>query len=150
MSDDQFDAAVEEAVAAATAEQRLVELERLRKSVLKERRLLRILTALAIIVGSFGAVEGLAAKDALNEFRDSRASARKVGCVADNDTADRINGLNDRTQDLLRDAVAGGDRTPEEQAQALKFLAEQLDKYEALKVPRRDCSDGAIDSYYGQ
>lgn len=84
----------------------------------------------------------------LDALRTSRDESRIVSCQQDNDTAERINGLNDRNQDLLRDAVARGDRTPAEQDEAEAFLAQQLAEYEALKVPLRDCSPAGIRAYY--
>lgn len=156
MNDEAFDAAVQEAVSLADAEQKLSALERLRRSVLKERRLLRVLTVVAIVVGCVGIFLAVGARSVANEasaaldaFTASRTEARAIACQADNDTAGRINGLNDRTQDLLRDASAGGDRTPEEQERVDAFLVEQLAKYEALKVPLRDCSPQGIEDYYG-
>lgn len=83
-----------------------------------------------------------------DSLRTSRDESRIVACHQDNDTAKRINGLNDRNQDLLRDALDRGDRTPAEQAEAQEFLVQQLAEYEALKVPLRDCSPAGIRAYY--
>ena len=110
----------------------------------------------ALVVGVAGAgigVIGLAtageANDKADTILEARQVARKVACDADNENAGKINGLNDRSQDLLRDAAAGGNRTPEQQARADQFIAEQIAKYEALKIPLRDCSSqAAIDAYY--
>ena len=149
MVDDQFEAAVAEAVAAAKAEQKLAALEDLRTSVLKERRLLRVLTIAALIVGCVGIFLANDARTTLDEFAAARSESRVIACRGDNDAAERINGLNDRTQDLLRDAVAGnGDRTPAEQAAADAFLKEQIVKYEALKIPLRGCGPQEIEDYY--
>lgn len=138
MTDDELDAAIEEARLTASAEQKLVSLERLRSSVLSERRVLRVLTVVAIVVGMVGiglAVGSYAianrAQDALDVMEASRAEARIVSCESWNaDTADRINGI------LLSVATRSSD--PE----AAK------ERVEPLLLPHRDCSDAGIEDYF--
>lgn len=159
MTDDDFDAAVAEAVKYEQAERKLSALERLRTSVLKERRLLRLLTIMAIIVGCIGI--GLAvdarntattarhaaetAQKALDEFQASRNESRVASCHDANKIAQKHNDLTQSDEDTLTLAAKGnGTRTPDEQARVDAFLAQRIAKYESLKIEIRDCSLAGI------
>lgn len=157
VGDDGMQEAIDEALNAASAEEKLAQLVRLRQSVLSERKLLRALTLIAIMVGSVGIWQSVGARstaddarEALDVFRAQRTESRVIACNAENDSAARINALNDRTQDLLRAATADrdGDRTPEAQARVEALLNGELVKYEAIKIPYRKCDLASVEAYY--
>lgn len=93
------------------------------------------------------------ANDAIEEIVATRTEARAATCEAANANAARINALNDRTFQLLEDAVAAPretPRTPEEQAATDAFLEQQRQAFEAIKVELRDCSPEGIEAFYDQ
>lgn len=108
------------------------------------------------IVGAIGLVVAVAAlwgawwaHDAIETIQASRREARLAACHADNDTATKINALNERTQDLLRTAAQPNDtRTAAQQARTDALVADELEEYEAVKVPLRDCSPAGIREFY--
>lgn len=131
--------------------------ERIEASVKKMRWFRR-----AAVAGVVGAILALwasivsnnasnEANEAVEALRAQREASRIVQCKADNDTAARVNALNDRTQDLLRTAAMPNNvRTPEQQARTDALLADQLALYEAVKVPLRDCTPKGIKEFYEQ
>lgn len=137
MGDDEFERAVSEAVEMAEAEHKLAALVRLRQSVLAERRLLRVLTVVAIIVGCVGIFLSVGARytadkaqDALAEIQASRADARLVSCISYNeDVVDRVNGI----------LITAGARSDNPDAH---------DRVEQLLLPHRDCSAQGIADYF--
>lgn len=163
MTDDDFDAAVAEAVALDKADQKLNALVRLRKSVLKERRLLRALTILSII-GTCAAIylavasnrtadeatkAAATAQKAIDAVVEARDASRIVACGTANDIARKHNDLVNGVENTLTLATKGnGTRTPEQQARVDAFLNQQIAQYEAIKVAIRDCSPAGIKAYY--
>lgn len=154
MTDDDLREAIEEARAMASAEQKLSALERLRRSVLAERRLLRILTIIAIAVGMMGIglslhSLGIAsdAQDALDEFQASRVEARVTSCESFNDQQQRSISANEAQLRVVFEAT-GRVRDAEEQAQ-LEVLYEKHDKVIESAFPMRDCSAAGIAEFYG-
>ena len=142
-------AAVGEAALVGAAEKKLDALVELRRSVVKERWGLRILTLCAVL-GTVAAIFlAVQAQENLDTFRAERARAAVATCTLDNENAKRVNGLNDRAQDVLRllaSPMEGSPpRPPERQAEIDEVLNEQLAAYEALKVPLRDCRSDAFD-----
>lgn len=107
-------------------------------------------TVVAAIVGCIGTWAGLGARHAIDEMKAQRRESRVTACRSYNDDlAANVNKLNDRTQNLLRSATASNpNRTPEQQATVDQFLQNELDEYEQIKVPLRDCSPAGIDAYY--
>lgn len=131
MTNDDFDAAVAEAVKLEHADQKLAALVRLRRSVLKERRLLRALTVLSILLGCGAIMLGIQARMALDEFKVSRAEARVTSCESYNaDTVDKVNGI-------LR-SIAEGSRDPEAAAVVV----------DPLMLDHRLCTDDGINAYF--
>jgi hypothetical protein len=93
---------------------------------------------------------GVQANNAVDELRDQRHASRIIACEKDNDTATKVNALNDRTQQLLRNAVAGGTRTPEQEARTQAFLNSELGEYEKIKVPMRQCDPASVERFYSK
>lgn len=92
---------------------------------------------------------GWRADTAINRINSSRAEARVAACNADNAYADKVNALNDRTQELLRAAFAANtSRTPTEQVTAEAFLADELARFDAVRVPARKCDPASIAAFY--
>lgn len=122
--------------------------KRIKSSVRKVR--------LTWIVGAVGVVLALVAwwaadeaQEAADLLRSQRTVARVAACEKDNEIAGKINALNDRTQDLLRVAAAPNDsRTASQQERTDRLLADELAKYEAVKVPLLDCSPEAVERFY--
>ena len=108
------------------------------------------------IAGVIGAVlsvlalwAGWRANYAADRLLEQRTEARVVTCQKENETADRVNALNNRTQTLLRNAVANNTtRTPAQQASTEAFLAAELAEYEKVKVPKRPCDVASVNRYY--
>lgn len=122
--------------------------ERIKASVRKFRAW-RFAGIVGILLGVLALWAGWRANDAVDQIRAQRTEARLVACHADNASASKVNALNDRTQDLLRNATASNTtRTPEQQARSDAFLADELAKYEAVKVHLRDCSPAGIERFY--
>lgn len=138
MNDSDFDAAVAEAVKAETADAKLGALVRLRKSVLKERRLLRaativsiILACVAIRVASRAGEEGHQVHEDLQEFLAQRHTAQVSACDGYNtDVVDKVNGI--------LDSIADGSKNP---AGAHAVL-------DPLRLTHRRCDQAGIDAYY--
>lgn len=146
--DDQFDAAVAEAVAAVTAEQKLEALARLRVSVLKERRTLRVLTIVAIIVGCVGIYLSVDARDALAVSEADRAEARVSACVQWNDQQHRsIDGNKAQVRQVFTSLAAGEVLSPERQAQIDRVFADH-DQVIDESFPLRNCSPAGITAYF--
>lgn len=148
MGDDKFDAAVAEAVAMATAEQKLSALERLRRSVLKERRWLRGLTIVSIVVGCTGIVLAVLALVALDEAESERAGNRVTSCEQQNEQQQRsIDGNNAQVREVFRSLTSDDVLTAEEQA-SLDRLFKDHDAVIERSFPMRDCSQAGIDAYF--
>lgn len=124
--------------------------DRIQASV-RKMRWFRRAAVLAVLAAAVALWAGMRANHAVDEIREQRTASRIVSCQKDNDTAKLINSLNDRTQQLLRNAVAGGTtRTPEQEARAQAFLDSELGEYQKIKVPLRDCSPAAVARFYSQ
>lgn len=138
VGDDEFEQAVAEAVATSDAEHKLAALVRLRHSVIAERRTLRVLTVIAIIVGCVGIFLSVSARgtaeqahDALEVMEASRQDARVVSCESYNtDVVDKINGI--------MVSVASQSDDPDA----------AFERVEPLLLDRRDCSDKGIEDYF--
>lgn len=138
VTDDELQRSIDEARAIVLAEQKIRALERLRSSVVSERRLLRVLTVLSIagcvlasLVGwqAFGIASD--ARAALDEFDASRQEGRVISCESYNtDVVDKINGI------LL--SVASQSRDP----------AAARARIGPLLLDQRDCSDKGIADYF--
>lgn len=147
MTDDELQTAIDEARAMASAEQKLDALERLRQSMLGERRLLRVLTILAIAVGCFGAVEGYAAKDAFDEYRQAQQEARVASCQQFNDQQQRsIDGNKAQVREVFRSLTSDEPLTAAEKAGLDRLFADH-DRVIEHAFPMRDCSDEGIAAY---
>lgn len=155
MNDEAFDAAVQEAVAAATAEQKLSALERLRTSVLKERRLLRVLTILAIVVGCVGIFLAVTARQtadkaqtAVAQAEASRAEARVSSCEQFNEQQKRsIAGNDAQVREVFR-SLTSDDDLSESELKALDQLFKDHDAVIAAAFPMRDCTERGIDAFF--
>jgi hypothetical protein len=99
---------------------------------------------IAVLCGAVGVVIGIQGNLALGEFEDQRTQARSVSCQAENATAGRINGLNQRLQDTLRAIAEFVGPDPEVDA----FIADQVAAFEVLEVPERDCTPAGIAEYF--
>ena len=87
----------------------------------------------------------------IDRINQSRANARVVACQSDRDTAQKINALNDRDQQLLEqtfNAPRPIPRSAEAQKMVDAYLKDQKSKFEALKVEVRECTPEAIAAYY--
>lgn len=106
---------------------------------------------IGLVLSVFALVGIALALYAVGEINDSRRSSRVAACRSYNkDLVTNVNALNDRNQDLLRNAVNNStERTPAQQAATETFLADELAKYEAIKVPKRDCSPAGLEAFYG-
>lgn len=123
----------------------------LAKVTARKDRNLRVGIALACAIGLVGVAAGFKAQDAVDTVNAQRAEARVTSCEAYNDDlVASVNALNDRTQDLLRTATERNreNRTAEQQAVTDQLLAQELGKYEAIKLTPRDCSPEGIDAYF--
>lgn len=122
---------------------------RIQASVQKMRWFRRA-AVLAVLAAAVALWAGVRANNAVDEIRQQRTASRIVACQKDNDTATKVNALNDRTQQLLRNAVAGGNRTPEQEARTQAFLNSELAEYEKIKVPMRRCDPASVERYYSK
>lgn len=165
MNDAAFDAAVAEAVRLEDAEQKVSALYRLRRSVLKERRLLRVLTIVSIVLacGAIGvgvdahqtadtAQEATRkAQRALDAIVVARNESRVASCNNANVIAHKHNDLTQGVEDTLRTiASPTTPRTPEQQARVDAFLAQQITHYESIKIGIRDCSLEGIEKFQAE
>lgn len=106
---------------------------------------------LAVAAAAVALWAGVRANNAVGDIRAQRTQSRVIACENDNATAMKVNKLNDRTQQLLRNAVAGGTtRTPAQEARTEAFLRSELAEYQKIKVPTRDCSPAALDRLFSQ
>lgn len=131
-----------------------------RDSTLNEKRIaasvqkmrwFRRAAVLSLFAGVLSLFVGYQARHTAEQLRTQRAQSRIVTCRNENATAERINSLNDRTQQLLRNAVAGNtSRSPEQEAVAQEFLQRELDEYEAIKVPLRACDPASVERFYSK
>lgn len=145
MTDDDFEAAVAEAVKLEQADAKLVALERLRANVLKERRSLRALTIVSIVAACVAVWLGLTVRASLAESEASRASARHGSCVQDNIRIDQHNALVDADEATLRDIIPSSHNPA-----TITFLTDHIQQYEKTRVPQRDCSPAGIEMYLGR
>lgn len=125
--------------------------ERIAASV-RKMRWFRRAAVLAVFAAALSLWSSREANILSNKLQDQRDEARIVQCQRDNENTGRINALNDRTQQLVRRAVEEGssNRTPDQQAIAEAFLSSELQKFEEVKVPLRDCSPEGIEAFYSE
>lgn len=148
MTDDELQAAIDEAVMLVDVEQKLGALERLRRSVLEERRLLRGLTIMAIVTGMIGIALSTWAIKAVGTAEASRKDARVVSCEAFNDQQERsIDGNEAQVREVFRSLTSDDDLTPAER-ERLDTLFADHDKVIELSFPLRDCSPEGIEAYF--
>ncbi len=121
--------------------------ERIQASVHKMRWFRRV-GVIGVIAGVLGIGVGCLGLYEVDKIYDQRETSRIITCKDQNDTASRINSLNDRSQKLLENAAATGNRTPEEQIMTDLFVSRELAEYEKIKVPKRNCSPDGIRDYY--
>ena len=89
----------------------------------------------------------------IDRINQSRANARVVACQSDRDTAQKINALNDRTQQLLEQTFNAPRPTPrsaENQKLVDAYLKDQKAKFDAVKVEVRRCDPESIREFYGR
>lgn len=147
VTDDELQRSIDEARAIVLAEQKLRALERLRRSVVAERRLLRILTIMAIAVGVFGAAEGLVARSALDDYRDGQHEARVNACEQFNDQQQRsVEGNKAQVREVFASLTSDEPLTPARKARLDRLFADH-DRVIEEAFPMRDCSDEGIDAY---
>lgn len=107
---------------------------------------LGIAVVVSVFTGIVGIVIGTRGNHALDEMRDQRDQSRVTSCQNYNDDlVANVNALNDKTQGVLRSALAAN---PNATAQGREFVANQVAEFEKVKVPRRDCSPKGIAAYY--
>lgn len=148
MTDDELREAIEEARLMASAEQKLSTLERLRLSVLSERRVLRVLTVVAIVVGMVGIGLSVWSIGRVNEAEASRADNRVSSCVQFNEQQQRSIHANEaQVREVFRSLTSDDELTSDERA-ALDRLFEDHDAVIVAAFPMRDCSDEGIDAYF--
>lgn len=126
--------------------------ERLKAADRKAHRS-RVLGIIGIVVGLIGILGALkaysaahTAQDAVDLVNAQRSEARVATCHAYNDqVVVNVNALNDASLggwEFLIDAAA-----PQDRARADEFLESLRERFDAVKVPERDCSDAGIDAY---
>lgn len=148
MTDEELDAAITEAVLAATAEEKLVRLERLRQSVIAERRLLRGLCIAAIVAAMVAGGVAAWAKVTVDNAEADRAENRITSCVAFNDQQQRSIDANEaQVREVFRSLTSDDELTPEERAELDRLFADHDAVIEA-SFPLRDCSPDGIDAYF--
>lgn len=126
-------------------------LEKRTKASIRKMRWYRFAGVVGAVLAVPALWAGWRANDAIDQIRTQRSASRIIACQNDNTTAAKVNALNDRTQQLLRNAVAGGTtRTPEQDARAEAFLRSELNEYQKTKVPMRDCSPAAVERFYSK
>lgn len=87
----------------------------------------------------------------VNAITRARSTSRIVACQTDRESAQKINALNDRTQELLDqtfNAPRATPRDPDTQALIDRYLADQKKKFDAVKVDVRECDPDSIAAYY--
>lgn len=147
MTDDQFQAAVDEAVAMEHANQKLASLERLRRSVVRERLWQRILTCLSIVVAGAAIVLAVVANGSLDRFESERASRSRGSCVQYNEQQERSReGNKTQLRVVITGLTAGRTVTPEGQAQ-LDALYTVHDAAMDAAFPDRVCTPEGIEAY---
>lgn len=124
---------------------RLAQEERIAASIHKMRWQRRF-AFIGVIAGVIGIIGSVVAGVGIHRNNEIFQQARVTTCISYNeDIAANVNALNDRTQDLLRLAAARSTHpTPEQQA----LLQGQIDAYEKIKVPARDCSPDGIARFF--
>lgn len=120
------------------------------KASVEKMRWFRRAAVLSLLAAALSLFVGYQARHTADQLRTQRSQSRVIACRNENATAERVNKLNDRTQQLLRNAVAGGERTAEQETRAQAFLNAELAEYEAIKVPMRDCSPAAVEAFYSK
>jgi hypothetical protein len=79
---------------------------------------------------------------AVTEMAEQRTTGKVTNCNTTNETALKINGLNDQIQSILSNILAGTTRPD-----AIAFLNDQIAGLAGIEVPYRDCSDAGIAAY---
>lgn len=153
MTDDELQTAIDEAVSMDKAEQKLSALERLRTSVVRERRWLRYLHVLTILLAGSAIVLGVIALIALDRFEDERASRSLGSCLQFNEQQQRaIEGaveIADTQNHAVLDRIFR-DLDPDEEARLQALYVEARADVEAKAVetyPLRDCTPEGIEEY---
>ena len=147
VTDDQMNEAIAEAVALETADAKLAALVRLRTSVLRERRLLRGLTIVSIVVGCTGIVLGGLALHVLDDVEKDRADNLRGSCHQYNEQQARAREGNKAQLLVVLDTnTSGRELTPEQQARIAAITAAH-DAVIDSSFPDRDCSPEGIAKY---
>lgn len=111
----------------------------------------RIAGIIGIVLGVLAIVLGAIAVRAISEINESRRESRVASCESYNrDLVTNVNALNDRTQQLLVAAAAGGNRTAEQQARTDLFVSEERAKYERIKLEPRDCTPAGLERFFSR
>lgn len=147
MTDEELQAAIDEAVKMTTAEQKLSALERLRTSVLSERRILRVLTVMATVTAAVGVSLSLQSLSALNRFEDERASRARGSCIQYNEQQDRSREGNKRQLRVVIEGLTTGRRTTPEGQARIDALYLLHDEAMDAAFPHRDCTPDGIEAY---
>jgi hypothetical protein len=150
VDDDQFQAAIDEAVNMQRADDKLKALERLCAAVISERRVLRFLTVMSFVIGGAAVVLSLISLDALNRFEQERGDARHASCVAFNDQQRRSVDANEAQLRVVIEALTAGREQTEEGKARIQTLYEMHDRVIEDAFPGRDCTPTGIEAYFSE
>lgn len=121
------------------------------------RNLWKPIAIAAVVIAAAAVVVALVAVSVnlqrVNQINRDRDSARVAACLSYNrDLAKNVNAVNDQTQALVRDVFTGLPAYKDPTGKALidHFVDDRDAKFEAVKVPLRDCTPPGIAAFYSE